>query len=233
VRWPGSVNDGLNLGLFADDNIKQGVVVGQTDATLRWTVPCEFVSTIYDEPLECVQARRQAFGGECIRFDAPIPTGFPERCLLSSQVHATEYRRGSIRLRWLLDTVFEAPKFCVMVAFAEYLRVEHDWFAHSDSLKMLQAAMHIKPTTYDVVGVYTEDLKLQGAIEFCVHVEDNVYLGHMIAATEQHRQLRAGDRLFGRYSGLIGKTKIAAERCLFEVLEVGEQPIPPLRDHRN
>jgi hypothetical protein len=39
--------------------------------------------------------------------------------------------------------------------------------------------------------------------------------------------------LFGRYSGLIGKTKIAAERCLFEVLEVGEQPIPPLRDHRN
>lgn len=228
-------NRGGHEMLFTDGNIKQSLVVGRSDVTLNWHVPQEFGSPHYDEPLECVHARRRAFGGStlCVEFETPVPADLPERCLLSERVHLTEYRRGFIRLRWLLDTVFEVPGFCVGVACMQRWRVEYNCFANGDSLEFLQAAMQIEPRPHDVIGVYTADLQLQGVVEFAEHVADDIYLGHLIAATEQGRELRAGEQLFCRYSGMIGKTVISAERCLFEVLEVGDQPIPPFRTDRD
>jgi hypothetical protein len=228
-------NRGGHEMLFTDGNIKQSMVVGRSDVTLNWHVPQEFGSPHYDEPLECVHARRRAFGGGslCVEFETPIPADLPERCLLSQQVHSTEYRRGFVRLRWLLDTVFEVPGFCVGVAMAQRWRVDPIyWSPSGDSLEFLQAAMQIKPRPHDVIGVYTADFQLQGVVEFAEHVADDIYLGHLIAATEQRRQLLAGEQLFARHSGLIGKTTITAERCVFEVLEVGDQPIPPFRSDR-
>ncbi|WP_425615649.1 hypothetical protein NA78x_005579 [Anatilimnocola sp. NA78] len=232
-RWPNNDNHGHHQELFADCNITKGRVVGRTDVTLEWRVPCEIGSYKYDEPLECVHARRHAFGGSSIRFDKPVPADIPERCLVSDRSYQAVYRCRSIRLRWLLDNVFEVPQFCVGLAISERFRVEYECFEDGTSLQMLKAAMQIKPKPYDIVGVYTDDFNLQGAVEFAEHVGDDIYLGHVIAATAEGRQLCPGDRLFGRDSRLIGQTKITAERCLFEVLEVGEQPIPPLNTDRD
>ncbi|WP_425615650.1 hypothetical protein NA78x_005580 [Anatilimnocola sp. NA78] len=123
------------------------------------------------------------------------------------------------------------------IAIREFWAEQFNW-RRSESLaqgesETQQTASPIKPRAGDVAGVYTEDFNLQGAVEFAEHVQDDIFLVHLIAATERDRQLRAGDRLFGRYSGLIGQTKITAERCLFEVLEVGEQPIPLLNTDRD
>jgi hypothetical protein len=229
--WPEGGNYGKLHLLFANGNPKHGIAVGAQHSTLHWEYPCEFVSTVYSEPLESVHARRRAFGGASIAFDVRLPANFPDRCLLSNLEHNTEYRLGSVRVKWLLKTVFEVPAFCVDTALSEKSRV--DWGFERNRIEMLKAAMTITPNPFDVIGVYTADGDIVGAIEFAGHLSDDVYAAHLIAVARNRRSLSIGDKLYGRYTGNIGETPLIAERCLFEILELGDDPIPALPTYRD
>ncbi|MFO0940220.1 MAG: hypothetical protein U0930_05580 [Pirellulales bacterium] len=230
-HWPQSDNCGELHLLFADGNPKQGIIVGVQHSTVHWKYSCEFVSTAYSEPLECVHARRRAFGGASITFDITLPADFPDRCLLSNLKHNTEFRLGSVKVKWLLKTVFEVPAFCVNIALSQKSRV--DWGFEHDQIEMLKAAMTISPNPFDVIGVYTPDGDIVGAIEFAGHLADDVYTAHMVAVARNKRSLSIGDRLYGRYSGNIGETRLITERCLFEILDVGDHIIPALPSYRD
>ncbi len=229
--WPQSDNYGdLHL-LFANGNPKQGMTVGAQHSTLHWEYSCEFVSTAYSESLECVHARRRAFGGASITFDIKPPKNLPDRCLLSNVKHNTEYRFGSVKVKWLLKTVFEVPEFCIATALSEKSRV--DWGFERDRIEMLKAAIIITPKCFDVIGLYTTDGDIVGAIEFAGHLSDDNYTANLIAVAKNERYLSIGDKLYGRYTGTIGDTPLIADRCLFEILDLGNRPIPALPSYRD
>lgn len=225
-HWPNGDNYcDLNL-LFLNGNPKRGNIAG-TRIELTWEYLQEFVSTAYSEPLECVHARRDAFGGSSIRIlSSSSKLDVPCRRLLSNKTEFATYQKGFVRLRWLLASVFEVPKFCIASALSEKGRV--DWGFEPRRIEMLRAAMQIKPTRFDVIGFTTIDGDLLGAVEFVEMKDESLCVAHIVAVSRNDRKLRAGDELLSCFIGHIGDTSIFAERHVLDVLDVGEADVPEL-----
>ena len=208
--------------LFVSSNRKQGYFPLEK-VQFAWSHPCEFVSTAYREPLECVHARRMAFGtlGACIESEIRMP----ERSLLFSTTNQRMTSYGHVSIHWKLSGVLEVPRFIVSSATSDQLRVQLGFGERS--IEMLKAAATLKPAEFDVFGFCTPDQRLIGAAEFTGQRQDDLYEAHLFTV-DNGRELMVGDELWGYSACTLGAAKVEA-RCLLAVVEqIPGLPVPPL-----
>lgn len=225
VRRLGSMNEAAHFTLFQDTNSSKGHTAGPGRHEIEWKVPMEFVSVAYDEPLWVVRAQRMAIGGIGIHFVKPIERTLPDRFLVTDLRKSENYQRGNVTLRWQLDSLFETPQFCTTLAYHEWLRTEHNWAERPSDLRMLNAAKTLSPRPYDVIGFYTTEASLSGAVEFIEQIGETDYLANIFALSANDRRLETGEPLWTRFTSMIGQTPVTAERHVFDVLELGTSEV--------
>ncbi len=178
----------------------------------------------YDEPLECVHARRAAFEGSEIRIEDELET--PDRTLLFGEADQPMNAYGHVLIRWQVSSLLEVPKFCIDSAQSDHLSFELDMDVHHP-LETLQAAVTLTPARFDVFGFHTPDKQLYGAVEFTGRQEGELYEVHLFA-TGDKRKLAVGDQLWGYYCCEIGQTQVEAKGLLAIVEKISGQPVPRL-----
>lgn len=221
-RFPDSYGYCWVNGLFSDANATQGYFP-ESQVPMHWEYPCEFSSVDYGEPLECVHARRTAFGGSEARIAEEAIT--PDRSLLFSTPSQRMESYGHVSIRWTVPGVMEVPKFCISSATSDQNRVQWGFGPHR--IEMLQAALTLEPSQYDVFGFCTPDQRLIGAVEFTGLRYGESFGGHVFVAANG-RELMIGDELWGWYTCNIGDTQLQARRLLAIVERIPGLPVPKL-----
>lgn len=209
--------------LFEDGNTKNGFFPQQTTG-LEWRYPCEFASVAYGEPLECVHARRRAFGGaQALISDGT--TTLDRSLLFTSPNHHRMETYGHVSIRWKPTGVMEVPQFCIGWVASDQSSVELGLELHD--LEMLRAALTLEPARYDVFGFCTADGSLIGAAEFTGNRKEKSFDVHMFVVAGI-RKLAVGDELWGWYTCAIGEARVEAKRSLAVVEEIPGLAVPPL-----
>ena len=176
---------------------------------LEWQVRQEFASVAHGEPLECVHARRAAFGGEEIYIDTDRIT--PDRCLLFPTPNLEMRSFGHVQIRWCVPNVLETPKFCIGSAVSDQSRVK--WGLGPHRIEMLKAATILQPNTFDVFEFFVPTKGLIGAADIVEHQQDDLFDSHVFSVSSD-TALDVGDELWGWYAGSIGEARIVASRLV-------------------
>ena len=207
--------------LFCDQRSQnRSRVVGGIKTEIEWTIPQEFYTSRLTEPLHHKHARRGAFGLENAKLVKPDALRFPARYILSMLEGYDFYSVGYVSVSWLTNGVFEVPCFCTGMAVEGQMRLEYGF--DPKSIDYLQAAKEIEPRKYDVVGVVTEDFRLAGAFEFWESLGANQFLGNLFYISNSSRTIHTDDILIGKFSTMIGETRIDASRQLLKVVDAGD-----------
>jgi len=222
-RFPNNYDYASITPLFSDDDHRRGYFPRPSSERLEWQVRQEFASVAYGEPLECVHARRAAFGGDEIYIDVDRTT--PDRCLILPKPNREMATLGHVTLRWCVPNVMEIPRFCISSAMSDQSRVK--WNLGPHRIEMLKAATRLRPNTYDVFGFHVPNKRLIGAAEINRHLDGDLFDSHIFAASSD-TDLDVGDELWGWYAGSIGDAKIVATRLIAVVTKLSGQPVPKL-----
>ena len=222
-RFPKNYDYASITSLFSDDHHHFGYFPSPLSERLEWQVRQEFASVAYGEPLECVHARRAAFGGEEIYIDADRVT--PDRCLLFPDRSRAMRSHGHVQVRWCVPDVMETPRFCISSAMSDQSRLK--WGLGPHYIEMLQAATKLKPKTFDVFGFYVPTKKLFGAVEIVEHQEGDLFDSHVFCISSD-TDLDVGDELWSWYVGSIGETRIVVKRLVAVVTDITGRAVPKL-----
>jgi hypothetical protein len=221
-RFPANYGRCAVYYLFEDGNPKSGFFP-QEATHIEWEILCEFASVAYSEPLECVHARRRAFGCSEVRIFEDMTT--PDRSLLFSSPDNGMESYGHVSIRWKPTGVMEVPMFCIRSATSDKCSVELGLELHD--LQMLRAALTLEPARYDVFGFCTSDRAVCGAAEFTGNRRDKSFDVHVFVVAEA-RKLSVGDELWGWYAGDIGEARVHAKRLLAVVEKIPGLAVPRL-----
>lgn len=222
-RFPNNYDYGSITSLFSDDNHRIRYFPSPSSERLEWQVRQEFASVAYGEPLECVHARRAAFGGEEIYIDADRVTR--DRCLLFPNPNHAMRSHGHVQVRWCVPDVMETPRFCIGSAMSDQSRLK--WGLGPHRIEVLKAATTLKPNTFDVFGFYVPTKELLGAAEIVEHQEGDLFDSHVFCILSD-ADLDVGDELWGWYAGSIGEARIVATRLIAVVTDISGRPVPTL-----
>lgn len=222
-RFPNNYDYASITSLFSDDNNRVGYFPPPLSERLEWQVRQEFACVGYGEPLECVHARRAAFGGEEIYIDADRAT--PDRCLVFPETSCVMDAHGHVQIRWCVPDIMEIPKFCISSAMSDQSRVK--WNLGPHRIEMLKAATTLRPDTYDVFGFYVPNKSLIGAVEIVSHQDGDLFDSHVFTASAD-TGLSVGDELWGWYAGSVGDTRITATRLIAVATKLSGQSVPKL-----
>lgn len=222
-RFPNNYDYASIAPLFDNRNCNSGYFPIPKPDHITWKVRQEFASINYGEPLECVHARRFAFGSEDIYVDETRTT--PDRCLIFPTSKGVMSTYGHVQLRWCVPGVMEIPKFCIGSAQTDQSRVQ--WGLGPHSIETLRAATKLVPHAFDVFGFVVPDKHVIGAVEIVRKISDDLFDAHVFAVSSD-LDLAVGDELWGCYSGNIGDTRISASRLVAVVKHVSGDPVPPL-----
>lgn len=223
-RFPNNFDYASITHLFNGDNCDAGYFPTPASEHIAWNFRQEFASVNYGEPLECVHARRAAFGGEDIYIDADRVT--PDRCLIFPRPNLAMRAYGHVQVRWCVPGVMEIPKFCISSAMSDQSRIK--WSLGPHSIDMLKAATTLRPDTFDVFGFHVPDKCLFGAVEIVCHQGDDLFDSHVFSFSSDCN-LDVGDELWGWYAGSIGDARIHATRLIAVVTGISGQSVPELK----
>lgn len=208
--------------LFSDVSARQGFFPGSAVA-LEWEYPCELSSVAHDEPLECVHARRTAFGDGHARIDQDAST--PDRSLLFQSPHQSMNSYGNVSIHWKPTGVLELPAFCIQSALVDDFRVKNGFDPHY--LEMLQAALTLAPARFDVFGFVTTDGMIVGAAEFTGKRTGHTYGVHVFVVGGS-RELCAGDELWSWQTRNVGATRLEAQLHVATIQQIPGHSVPAL-----
>lgn len=214
-------------GLFTVEERTSGYFPAPGYNNINWEYWRVFRTAAYSEPLECVHARRTAFGGSEIRIDENRRT--PDRSLIFLQPNQAMQAIGHLRLRWCVSGVLEVPNFCISSALSDSIRLKFG-VMHEDGLhqiEMLRAATTLQPGTFDVFGFYVPGKSLYGAIEIVEHLGDDQFDSHAFHVSSDDK-LEVGDELWGWHVGKIGEARIEARRLMAIVAATSDRLVPAL-----